>query len=86
MVGKLLQCRAHLIFACAPTKMLMEQVRYWTRTDPKIGRNGKPIVATHVVAAADRRWMSAGNRFAALPYELTVSLLMLPSSPVFRCR
>ena len=85
MVGKLLQCRAHLIFCLrADEKMLMEQVPLLDKDGtPKIGRNGKPIVATHVVAAADRpveeRWQPICEK--RFPYELTVSLLMLPSKP-----
>lgn len=85
MVGKLLQCRAHLIFCLrAEEKMLMEQVPI-TNPDgsPKIGRNGKPIMATNVIPAADRpineRWQPICEK--RFPYELTVSLLLLPSQP-----
>ena len=84
MVGKLLQCRAHLIFCLrADEKMLMEQVPLLDKDGtPKIGRNGKPIVATHVVAAdrpVEERWQPICEK--RFPYELTVSLLMLPSKP-----
>lgn len=85
MVGKLLQCRAHLIFCLrAEEKMLMEQVAI-TNPDgsPKIGRNGKQIMATNVIPAADRpineRWQPICEK--RFPYELTVSLLLLPSQP-----
>jgi hypothetical protein len=85
MVGKLLQCRAHLIFCLrAEEKMLMEQVAI-TNPDgsPKIGRNGKQIMATNVIPAADRpineRWQPICEK--RFPYELTVNLLLLPSNP-----
>lgn len=85
MVGKLLQCRAHLIFCLrAEEKMLMQPVPI-TNPDgsPKMGRNGKPIMATNVIPAADRpineRWQPICEK--RFPYELTVSLLLLPSQP-----
>ena len=85
MVGKLLQCRAHLIFCMrAEEKMLMQQVPA-TNPDgsPKMGRNGKPLMYTNVIPAADRpleeRWQPICEK--RLPYELTTSLLLLPSNP-----
>lgn len=79
MVSRLLQCRAHIIICMrADEKLLMETVE-------EEGSNGRKYKKTVITPAKDRpieeRWVPICEK--RFPYELTLSLLLVPSNPGF---
>lgn len=84
LVAKMLRAPMHIVLCLrSEEKMLMRQVPKLNRDGEPEFYNGKPKMVSEVIAAADRpmleRWQPQCEK--DLPYEISTSLLFLPTDP-----
>lgn len=84
LVAKMLRAPMHIVLCLrSEEKMLMRQVPKLDRNGEPEFYNGKPKMVSEVIAAADRplleRWQPQCEK--DLPYEISTSLLFLPTNP-----
>lgn len=84
LVSKMLRAPMHIVLCLrSEEKMLMRQVPKLDRNGEPEFYNGKPKMVSEIIPAADRplleRWQPQCEK--DLPYEISTSLLFLPTNP-----